>query len=245
MKVLITGGGGVIGLALTERLLASGYEVVVYDIKGDQVPAGARFVDGDVRDIDRVAAAGRGCDAGIHLAALAGDASAADIMSVNVLGAYAFLMAARRAEFRIAIVVGSAPVHLSASKEDDGILGPTKGSDHPYDLSKVLQEVIGRDFHSHGLPVVCLRPGHVVRGQEEMTLEGAVRLSEETYCRGGWVALEDVTKACAAALRLRPDPDTFETLNVVGARGARERFRVATTEARLGIKLEFDFAAYE
>lgn len=245
MTILITGGNGSIGVALTERLLASGHEVVVYDIAGDEVPVAARFVRGNVADVLGLVAAAEGCDAGIHLAILSGDSRPTDILSVNVLGAYAFLQAARRAGFGNAIMPGSAPVHLPTSPQDNGGPGRTESLDHPYDLSKALQEMIARDFHAHGLPVMGLRFGHVVRGREGTNLEGTTSLAEEDYCRGGWVAVEDVAEACAAALQLTPDPEVFEVLDVIGARAARERFRVADAEARLGMRFAFDFAKYE
>jgi nucleoside-diphosphate-sugar epimerase len=245
MKVLITGGSGIIGRGLAEKLLASGHEVLVYDIGRETMPAGARFVEGDVTDFDWLAGAAEGCEVGIHLAILSGTSRPADVLSVNVLGAYGFLQAARGAGFRNAIIVGSAPVHLPAPAHDDGVLGPTEGVEHPYDLSKTLQEVVARDFHSHGLPVMCLRLGHVVRGKEATDLDGTVSLKDEHYCRGGWAAIEDVIEACAAALTVAPNPDKFEIFSVVGSRSAREGFRVAATEARLGMRFQFDFAAYE
>jgi nucleoside-diphosphate-sugar epimerase len=244
MKVLITGAGSIIGRALTATLLATGHAVVAYDLRGEDMPTGATFIKGDVMDFSRLAEAARSCDAGIHLATLAGESRQADILSVNVLGAYGFLQAARGTGFCNAVIAGSAPVHLPQSEHDNDLCAPTESSDHPYDLSKVLQDVIGSDFHRHGLPVMVLRLGHVVHGREQTTLEGNIPLAEEPYCRGGWVALEDVTTACAAALTLTPDPDMFEVLSLVGARSGRERFRVAATEARLGIRLQFDFAAY-
>ena len=123
---------------------------------------------------------------------------------------------------------------------------PTKLLQSPcvYDLTKALQEVLARDFHAHGLPVICIRLGHIVHGKDEMTLDRSKALSEENYCRGGWVALEDVADACASALTIEPSDEAFEILNIVGAAGARARFQVGQAEERLGIKLQYDFAAY-
>ncbi len=246
MKVLITGGGGDVGIALAERLVSSMHHVVVYDLKGDGLPPGVRFVEGDVRDFSRLAEAAEGCDAGIHLAVLAGESGAEDIMSVNLLGAYGFLRAGQRASFRNSIVVSSAPVHLAPSESDIGFpLRTSVGRDHVYDLTKAVQELMAMDFHSHGQPVLCLRLGHIVLGEAGTSLERSVSLWDEDYCRGGWVALEDVVDACASALELTPALDTFEILNIVGAAEARERFHVGSAESRLGIKLRYDFAEYE
>jgi nucleoside-diphosphate-sugar epimerase len=245
MKVLVTGASGAIGLAVAERLVSANFEVVAYDCVRSELPDGVRLIEGDVRDFARLAEAATGCEAGIHLAAVADGATVSDILSVNALGAYGFLAAAKKAGFRRAIVAGSAPVHLPASDRDNSFPPPSDGEDHVYDLSKALQEVIADDFRSHGLSVLCLRFGHVVRGGEETNLEGSLALKDEHYCRGGWVALEDIAEACLAGLALEPSEDALEILSIVGAKGARTRFRVASAESRLGIALRYDFAAYE
>ena len=86
MKILITGAGGNIGIAVSERLISSNHDVVAYDLRNEGLRAGIRFVDGDVRDFKRLARAAEGCDGGIHLVALASGASAEDILSVKRIG---------------------------------------------------------------------------------------------------------------------------------------------------------------
>jgi len=55
-SVLVTGGAGFIGSHLADALLASGHRVVVLDDlssgRRERVPAGARFVEGDIRRFD-------------------------------------------------------------------------------------------------------------------------------------------------------------------------------------------------
>jgi nucleoside-diphosphate-sugar epimerase len=41
MNVLITGGTGDVGTALSERLISSGHRVVVYDLKNECLPRGS------------------------------------------------------------------------------------------------------------------------------------------------------------------------------------------------------------
>jgi nucleoside-diphosphate-sugar epimerase len=246
MNVLITGGAGSVGVELSKRLISLGHGVVVYDLKNDCLPDKVQFVKGDVRDFERLALAAGNCDGGFHLAALSGASELKDIVSVNLLGAFSFLAAAQKARFRNSVLVSSAPVHLAPSEWDSGPLPRTsEGADHVYDLTKGLQEIIARDFHAHGLPILCLRLGHIVRGGEETNLQRSMLLKDEEYCRGGWVALEDVVDACAAALEIAPAAVMFEVLNIVGARGASSRFNVAAAADRLGIKLRYDFAAYK
>jgi UDP-glucose 4-epimerase len=61
MEVLVTGGAGYIGSVIATRLIERGHGVTVYDdlFRGhrDAVPAAARFVQGDIRDVARLCAA--------------------------------------------------------------------------------------------------------------------------------------------------------------------------------------------
>ena len=84
---------------------------------------------------------------------------------------------------------------------------------------------------------------HVVRKAQELNLSTPPPLAELDYCRGGWVALEDVIRACTFALTI--SPRKFVVLNLVGSSSAREKYHVADAKRLLGFKLAFDFAAYE
>ena len=78
-RVLITGGAGFIGSALTGRLLADN-DVVVLDNLERNALATYSFADdprltlleGDVLDADQVATAMKGCTHVVHCAAIAG-----------------------------------------------------------------------------------------------------------------------------------------------------------------------------
>jgi len=247
MKILITGSSGAVGTHLSKRLIDDGYDVVGFDIKKpDVIPDGMTFTEGNVVNFNFLGAAAVGCDVGIHLAVLDGDTNPKDILATNILGTFGFLQAAKHAHFKHAIIASSAPVHLEPGDLDNQyLLRTSEGEDYVYDLSKALQEVIGHDFHGHGLPVLCLRFGHIVCGAKELDLNRVIPLKDIEYCRGGWVALEDVVEACTAAIEITLHTEQLEILNVVGGRGARNRFQVAETERRLGIRFRYDFAEYE
>ncbi len=78
-NVLVTGGAGYVGHVLTPSLLASGYNVTVYDTLyfGCRLPNDPhlRVIQGDVRDTGKFAAAVEGQDAVLHLACISNDAS--------------------------------------------------------------------------------------------------------------------------------------------------------------------------
>ena len=73
MKVLVTGGAGYIGSVVTEQLVNDGHEVVVYDnlSKGhrDAVVEGARLVEGDLLEAEKLRESLDGVEAVIHMAA--------------------------------------------------------------------------------------------------------------------------------------------------------------------------------
>jgi nucleoside-diphosphate-sugar epimerase len=67
---LVTGGGGLLGRHIVEALLGKGERVRVYDLrKPADFPQGVEFVEGDIRDAQRVSEAMRGVDTAYHLAA--------------------------------------------------------------------------------------------------------------------------------------------------------------------------------
>jgi UDP-glucose 4-epimerase len=71
--ILVTGGAGFIGSHVATALLARGLQVTVIDNlsmgRREAIPAGARFVQGDIRDQAAVREALAGVDGIIHLAA--------------------------------------------------------------------------------------------------------------------------------------------------------------------------------
>ena len=81
MRVLVTGGAGLVGSHLVDELLAHGYEVSVLDNleplvhprgRPAWVPAEVRFVEGDVRDPAAVDRALEGCEGVFHQAVYGG-----------------------------------------------------------------------------------------------------------------------------------------------------------------------------
>ena len=72
MRVLVTGGTGYIGSTAVEILLNQGFEISILDDcsmgHADTVPAGVRFIQGSLLNVDEVADALSGCDAVMHFA---------------------------------------------------------------------------------------------------------------------------------------------------------------------------------
>lgn len=73
-QILVGGGLGFIGVHLTKLLLKKGYKVTVFDNlragKRENLPKGAKFIQGDIRYYNEVKQAMKGCQAVFHLAAI-------------------------------------------------------------------------------------------------------------------------------------------------------------------------------
>lgn len=101
MRVLVTGGSGFIGSHVVDRLRVHGHEPVIFDLApSPYLPLGEiPIVLGDIADRDTARRAAHGCDAVIHLAAVAdvSDVVADPVRAdrVNVHGTQMILEAAR------------------------------------------------------------------------------------------------------------------------------------------------------
>ena len=124
MRVLVTGGAGFIGGAVTSALLDAGHDVVVLDVMlamahgegaAPDVDRRADFVRADVRDGAAVAAALHGVDAISHQAAMVGLGvdlgDLPDYAGINDLGTAVLLAAAARAGVRRLVLASSMVVY--------------------------------------------------------------------------------------------------------------------------------------
>jgi nucleoside-diphosphate-sugar epimerase len=103
--VFLTGGAGFIGSHLTERLIAEGYKVNIFDnlhrnaIKYSDIlnHPDVKFTQGDILDLAALTEAMKGADIVMHLAAIAGVSNyynfPAKTLKVNLIGTYNVLEA--------------------------------------------------------------------------------------------------------------------------------------------------------
>ena len=164
-RALVTGGAGFIGSALVPALAGAGYDVLVVDdlSVGDPMNverAGGELRRGDVRDLELVTTAARGCDVVFHLAAGAGVIeSVTDPLTnfdQNVRGTLTVLEAARRAEVpRVVFSSSNAPLGANAyPAREDKPVAPLS----PYGASKAAGEAYcSAYFGAYGMDAVVVR----------------------------------------------------------------------------------------
>ena len=122
MRALVTGGAGFIGSHIAQRLLDSGYEVVVLDnfFTGSRANLAAigkdvRLVEGDVRNLATVEECATGCDVIFHEAAIVSVPFSVErpqeSHDVNIQGTLNVLQAARKAGTRRVVYASSAAIY--------------------------------------------------------------------------------------------------------------------------------------
>jgi uronate dehydrogenase len=153
--VLLTGAAGRIGVALSERLPAFGWDVRRFDRA--ELPDG---IVGDVTSPAALDAAMSGATAVVHLAGQPTEAPWPVIREANIEGTLQVFEAARRAGVRRVVYASSN--HAVGFTPLDGEL-PADVAPRPdtlYGVSKVFGEALGRYYvDRYGLRVACLRIG--------------------------------------------------------------------------------------
>jgi UDP-glucose 4-epimerase len=219
MKVLVTGGAGFIGSHVVDKLIAAGHEPRIFDLVASPYhDAGSvETVVGDLTDPAAAVAAITGCDAVIHLAAMAdvNEVLADPVRTerINAHGTFTLLEASRELgleRFLYASTVwvyGNAPAP-EPHDEDTPLVLPA----HFYTATKLAGEMYCATYTTlYGLSTTILRfgipygprarPAAVVpafigraRAGEALTIAG-----DGSQCRQ-FVYVEDLAEGIVAAL---------------------------------------------
>jgi UDP-glucose 4-epimerase len=225
MKVFVTGGAGFIGSHVARILLQDGHSVTVLDNlstgRRELVPAGAAFIEGDLRQEDRLADWLKGHDVVIHLAALVPVPTSVkrpvDFAENNVVNTVRLLESMRIAGVKRIVFSSSATVYGTPQRlplrEDDPVAAQT----NPYGATKVAAEgFIAVYSHLHGFDATILRyfnpygPGELCE-PETHAIPNIVRAALEgrpipLYWRGeqirDFIYVEDLARAHAGVLEL-------------------------------------------
>jgi len=173
-KILVTGADGFIGSHLTESLIQKGYKVKAFtfynsfnswgwlDYTSKKYLDKIEVVSGDIRDIDCVNKALKGCDLVFHLAALVGIPfsyhAPETYIDTNIKGTLNVLRAALNSKKVRVIHTSTSEVYGTAKftpiTEDHPLQGQS-----PYSASKIGADQLVLSFYkSYGLPVSIIRP---------------------------------------------------------------------------------------
>src|SRR4051794_25157625 len=181
--VLVTGGAGLIGSHIIDRLIDEGAgEIRVLDnlVRGRHANLAAakarkdlKFINGDVRAPATVSRAVAGCDYVFHQAAIRITLCAEkprECMDVLVMGTFNVFEAAVQHKVKKVVYASSASVYGGAD------VFPTDEKHHPYNnrtlygAAKVMNEGIARHFGDlNGLPSVGLRYFNVYGPRMDVT----------------------------------------------------------------------------
>ncbi|MET8609654.1 MULTISPECIES: UDP-glucose 4-epimerase GalE [Streptomyces] len=163
MKYLVTGGAGYVGSVVARHLLDAGHEVTVLDNLSTGfragVPAGAAFVEGDIRDAAKWLDASY--DGVLHFAASSQVGESVvkpeKYWDNNVAGSMALLGAMREAGVRTLVFSSTAATYGEPDQVPITETAPTRPT-NPYGASKLaVDHMITSEANAHGLAAVSLR----------------------------------------------------------------------------------------
>ena len=184
--VLVTGGAGYVGAILIPKMVALGYKVTVLDLfmYGEDVLKGSRGpnlreVKGDIRDIEAVKEAMKGCDAVIHLACISNDPSFElnpDLgRSINLDAFVPLVRASKEAKVKRFIYASSSSVYGikdGVEVTEDLSLEPLTD----YSKFKAECEVLLAQEKAPGFTTVTIRPATVCGYSPRQRLDVVVNI---------------------------------------------------------------------
>lgn len=230
--ILLTGGAGFIGTALTRQLVA-GNRVRILDLLRRNALADSGLADhpnvelvkGDVRDYAVVREAVRGADIIIHMASIAGVDTVlknpVPTMEISLEGTMNVLRAAREegrakrvVDFSTSEVFGSHAFRVAEA--DVTSLGAVGEARWTYAVSKLATEHLAHCYYTQfGVPTVCIRPfnifgpGQVGEGAVHAFVTRAIKGEPIQIHNDGdqirsWCYIDDIVRGVLATLE-RPE----------------------------------------
>ena len=183
-KILITGGGGYVGCALSDYLVEKGNSVTVYDLflYGNKVfnnPDKIKFVKGDIRDQKLFEKAVKGHESVIHLACISNDPSFEMNpklgKSINFDAFEPLVQISKRNNIQRFIYASSSSVYgikTEKNVNEDMTLEPLTD----YSKFKVNCEKILKNYSSENFETVIIRPATVCGYSKRQRLDVIVNI---------------------------------------------------------------------
>ena len=165
MRVLVTGGTGYIGSTAVEILLTQGFDISILDDcsmgHADTVPAGVRFVQGSLLNVDEVADALTGCDAVMHFAgkSLVGESvEKPDLYHLVNVDGTGILLDQMRKQSITKIVFSSSAATYGEPKVVPILETSETNPTNPYGATKLaIDHMITAEAAAHGISAASLR----------------------------------------------------------------------------------------
>lgn len=258
--LLLTGGAGFIGTALTRRLCEGGNRVRIFDNlrrnalaeAGLDTHPNVELIVGDVRDAKALREATRGADYVVHMASIAGVDTVLKnpvlTMEVSLEGTMNALRAAQEAggvkrfvDFSTSEVFGSYAFRVREA--DVTSLGAVGEARWTYAVSKLATEHLAHNYwKQHGLPTCSIRPfnifgpGQVGEGAIHAFVVRALGGQPITIHNEGdqirsWCFIDDIVDAIELALAR--DEAIGQSFNVGNPRSTITIYQLARLVVRL------------
>jgi len=266
-KTLISGGAGFIGTHLAERLCPKNKVVLLDNLRRNSlahVPElkehkNVAFLNGDVLDKGSIENAMKGCDAVVHLAAIAGVSSyyerPLETLKVNLLGTVNMLEAAAAAGVKKFVYASTSEVFgpdaLWVDEEAYHKIGGVSDKRWVYATSKLAgEQFVMRMGEAHGMDCTVLRPFNVYGPRQ--TGEGAIANFCTAILTGqpitvygdgtplrAWCYVSDFVDAAAACLTRKEAAG--QAFNIGNPREVETTLGLARAAARLAPGTEIVF----
>lgn len=238
-RILVTGGAGFIGSHLVEALLEKGCSVSVIDNlymgKRQNVPAEARFFEGDILDASCLARAMEGVDRVVHLAARVAIRDSVDHFfedaRTNLMGTLQVLHHCGKRGVKRFVLASSMAVYGDSQDPTPISESYLQEPISPYGLSKLAAEkYVGLLARQLDLPSICLRYFNVYGPRQTFTpYVGVITIFIRSLQQGrppivfgdgnqqrDFVYVGDITRATLLALE---SDVTGEVFNVGSGKG--------------------------
>jgi nucleoside-diphosphate-sugar epimerase len=221
MKVLVTGGLGLVGKSVVERMRRDGYQLKVVDRQAEAEIEGVEYASCDITDYTALREQVRGCDSIVHLAAIPypGGGSGPEIFRINCAGTFnVYEAAAAEGIRRVACAssinalgfnfgIKSFPLHYFPIDEEH----PTHTTD-AYSFSKqVLEDIAAYYWRREGITSVSFRFPWVYTPDSELREMG------KTFVRQYHKLLDGVLA--------KPEPERTDLMRQVVAQFDENRAR--------------------
>lgn len=186
MKVLITGGTGFLGGALTQRFIDLGVDVAVIgrdQQKGALIEKrGARFISADLADALATKQACHGRDVVFHVGALSAPwGRFRDFYASNVVGTRNVILGCQKHDVSRLVHVSSASVYNTGNdqfkvKESDPL--PQRYNSHYIKTKRLAEYEVCEAVKKEGLPAIIIRPRAIFGPEDSAILPRLIRALE-------------------------------------------------------------------